>query len=433
MDRKPVFTAQTFEPAEEEKQIKLVQPAEVRPFQEHTFKVRDDAGMKRLIKSVTEHGILEPALAFINEEGELELISGHRRRKVAIELKLEHMPVLIKEVSRAEATVLMGEANLMQREKVLPSEKAFTYQAMLEAIRQMPDKEVDIERSRDILSKRIGESPAQIQRYIRLIKLMTELLDLVDMGKMSLRSGLDIAGMGGEQQQEIYRIFCEQDIIPTSKQTHRMKEMQASGELKVEQIRELLLDQDKDTAAEQKIIFASPIIVSLLSPYLSLKEREERIIRGLKLLEAEERRKEIRSEGKEEEEQSAAGSPLGDAVADTMENEKQTEQDHPSERDKEEEIQTVPQISYPTAEQPIQGQDPGGFVPEGYSVYQENPGGMDPGYPNYSQPVDPQYPQTQNAQYPQTQNTQYPQYPGDRNSSGYPGSADPEDDEYEWR
>ena len=201
----------------------------------------------------------------------------------------------------------------------------------------------------------------------------------------------------------------------------------------MEQIRELLLDQDKDTAAEQKIIFASPIIVSLLSPYLSLKEREERIIRGLKLLEAEERRKEIRSEGKEEEEQSAAGSPLGDAVADTMENEKQTEQDHPSERDKEEEIQTVPQISYPTAEQPIQGQDPGGFVPEGYSVYQENPGGMDPGYPNYSQPVDPQYPQTQNAQYPQTQNTQYPQYPGDRNSSGYPGSADPEDDEYEWR
>ena len=425
MENKPVFTAQTFEPVEEEKQIKRVAPSEVRPFQEHTFKVRDDAGMKRLVKSVTEHGILEPALAFINEEGELELISGHRRRKVAMELKLEHMPILIKEVSRAEATVLMGETNLMQREKVLPSEKAFTYQAMLEAIRQMPDKEEDIDRSRDILSKRIGESPAQIQRYIRLTKLMTGLLDLVDLGKMSLRSGLDIAGMGTNLQQEIYRIYREQDIIPTSKQTHRMKELQVNGELKEEQIRELLLDQEKESVPAQKITFASPILVSLLSPYLSIKEREERIIRGLKLLEAEERRKVIQSEEKEGEqnvaEQAVAESALSETADYAADTERELEQDHPSEREKDEEVQTSSPVSHMEEEQTMQ--EALGF--QGYpypSNLEDSTTAQVPGSGDYSQATDPQY--------QQLQNTQYPGYP---EASAYPNPANMEDDGYEWR
>ena len=332
-EKRGIFTAQSFDRADEKNQIIMVPPAEVRPFQEHTFKVRDDAGMKRLVKSVKEHGILEPALAFFNEDGEMELISGHRRRKVAMELKLEYMQILVKEVTREEATVLMGETNLMQREKVLPSEKGFTYQAMLAAIRKMPDREDDIERARDLLSRRVGDSPAQIQRYIRLTKLIPELLELVDLGKMSFRAGLDVANMGMPQQQEIFRIYRETDILPTYRQSKQLKELMNAGELKEEMIREIILEEEKNPS-DQKLVFKSPILVSMLSAFGSIAEREDRIIQGLRLLaEEEEKDKRLRIAGKEDSREKESVYP---EMTEPAEAETQQDKDRPSEGDREE-------------------------------------------------------------------------------------------------
>ena len=300
------FTAQSFETAAVAEQIRLVPPAMARPFQGHTFQIRDDTGMKRLMKSVAEHGILEPALAFYNEEGELELISGHRRQKVALSLGLEVMPVLIRNVSRDQATILMGETNLMQREKVLPSEKGFTYQAMLEAIRRLPgtggENEADEAiraKSRDILSKRIGESASQIQRFIRLIRLMPELLNLVDTDKLSMRTGLELTRLSTACQREVFRIYQESSVLPTYRLSRRLTEMTEQGALKEEQLQGLILEEDRDEAEEvEKMTFKSPIIMKLLSGYGSIKEREDRIIEGLKLLEQQE--KEWQSPGDEQ-------------------------------------------------------------------------------------------------------------------------------------
>ena len=358
------FTAQSFETAAEAEQIRLVPPAMARPFQGHTFQIRDDTGMKRLMKSVAEHGILEPALAFYNEEGELELISGHRRQKVALSLGLGVMPVLIRNVSRDQATILMGETNLMQREKVLPSEKGFTYQAMLEAIRRLPgtggENEADElvrAKSRDILSRRIGESASQIQRFIRLIRLMPELLNLVDTDKLSMRTGLELTRLSTACQTEVFRIYQESGVLPTYRLSRSLTEMTEQGALKEEQLRGLILEEDRDEAEEvEKMTFKSKILVRMLSAYGSIEEREERIILGLRLLAAQEAAKETEdlnnNLGKEDirEEQSAG---MSDGSVQSAEGQDRPDQDHPSERESEE----MSNEEIPVAPEPAQTVD----------------------------------------------------------------------------
>ena len=284
------FSAQRFEEAHGPDQIKQVPPESLRPFQGHTFQVRDDDNMKRLMESIKENGILEPALVFFNEEGELELISGHRRQKAAILLGLDVMPILIREVDRNQATILMGEANLTGRE-ILPSEKAFTYKAMLEAMRQMPEIEEETStggRIRDLLAKRVGESPSQIYRIIRLTNLKTELLDLVDVEKLGLRPAVHLSYLPPEHQQRLMDIFTENGSLPTLDQAKRLHFLSEEGKLDENMIA-AEMSKKVDSAEKDRISFRSPVICSLLSTCNSIAEREERIIRGLQLLEALER------------------------------------------------------------------------------------------------------------------------------------------------
>ena len=329
------FSAQSFESAEGGEQIKRVPPDQVRAFQGHTFQVRDDPGMKKLLESVKTHGILEPALAFYNEDGELELISGHRRQRVAQELGLEVMPVLIRDVSREEATVLMGETNLMQREKILPSEKAFTYKAMLEAIRKMPGQAGEAtngeekERSRDILAKRIGESASQIVRYVRLTRLIPELLSLVDAGKIRIRPALELTYLPESYQQAVYEHCRSMGVMPLQEQAHRLREMYEEKQLTAKDVREIFEESKSEEAVkEQRLVFQSEILLSMLSGCGSIAEREERIILGLKLLAAKEAGKIIeKDEGKE----AIETAPVEGAPIQAAANPDQTTQDNQSE------------------------------------------------------------------------------------------------------
>ena len=180
------------------------------PFRDHTFKVVDDDKMMELVDSIKDHGVNEPAIVFINEDGNYEMIAGHRRKRACELAGIETIPIIVKNINRDEATILMGESNLQSREEILPSEKAFTYKKMLDAMKRQagrPGKNnlrpvgtnLTGQRSDEILATEIGESARQIQRYICLTNLIPELLDLVDQKRISLRPAVEISYLDSTQ------------------------------------------------------------------------------------------------------------------------------------------------------------------------------------------------------------------------------------------
>ena len=281
----------------ENETIEQIPVEDLHVFRNHTFQVKDDEAMKALKESVREQGIIQPLLAFTNEDGEPELISGHRRLWVARELRLETVPVIMKRVDRSEATLLMGISNFMNRQKVLPSERGFTYAAMLKALKA--DKNRENGTARDLLAKRLGEDARQISRFIRLTELIPDLLKLVDAGKLGLRPASELSYLSADTQAVIFQIYTETGTKPEMMSIKQMREIEEERDLDAEEIRRLLAEQDGSKKAEEyKMVFYSPVLCAILKNCHSISEREDRIIRGLKLLEEQE--KEWRAKREEE-------------------------------------------------------------------------------------------------------------------------------------
>ena len=238
-----IFTRLTTENNEGKEEIIRVEIDDLHDFRRHPFHVREDEEMKKLTESIQECGILNPILAFHNEDGEKEIISGHRRVHAARKLGFSTVPVIMKRVTRDEATYLMGVSNLTSRETLLPSEMAFTYKAMMEAIgkqeRPTGGREKD-ERTRTILSKQVGVASSQIQRFMRLTELSPELLSLVDEKKLSLRPAVELSYLKKEAQKCIFELYREEGIVPTTAQSRTMRGMQERMQLTSAEIRKLL-------------------------------------------------------------------------------------------------------------------------------------------------------------------------------------------------
>ena len=281
----------------ENETIEQIPVGDLHVFRNHTFQVKDDEAMKALMESIRDKGIVLPLLAFTNEDGEPELISGHRRLWVARELRLETVPVIMKKVDRSEATLLMGISNFMNRQKVLPSERGFTYAAMLKALKA--DKNRENGTARDLLAKRLGEDARQISRFIRLTELIPDLLKLVDAGKLGLRPVSELSYLSADTQAAIFQIYTETGTKPEMMSIKQMREIEEERDLDAEEIRRLLAEQDGSKKAEEyKMVFYSPVLCAILKNCHSISEREDRIIRGLKLL--EEQDKERRTKREEE-------------------------------------------------------------------------------------------------------------------------------------
>ena len=281
----------------ENETIEQIPVEDLHVFRNHTFQVKDDEAMKALMESIRDKGIVLPLLAFTNEDGEPELISGHRRLWVARELRLETVPVIMKKVDRSEATLLMGISNFMNRQKVLPSERGFTYAAMLKALKA--DKNRENGTARDLLAKRLGEDARQISRFIRLTELIPDLLKLVDAGKLGLRPASELSYLSADTQAAIFQIYTETGTKPEMMSIKQMREIEEERDLDAEEIRRLLAEQDGSKKAEEyKLVFYSPVLSAILKNCHSISEREDRIIRGLKLL--EEQDKERRAKREEE-------------------------------------------------------------------------------------------------------------------------------------
>jgi ParB family chromosome partitioning protein len=220
---------------------------ELFPFPHHPFKVLDDEKMQQMIESVKENGIIVPGLVRERKGGGYELVSGHRRKHAAEIAGLETMPVIVKELSDDEAVVAMVNANL-QREEILPSEKAFAYKMKMEALSHQGKNDkttsrqvVDKLKSADMIGRDTGESGRQIQRYIRLTELLPELLELADRKKLKFNPAVELSYLKQEEQKILLDEMNVQETVPSLYQSQQIKRLSSDGMCTKEAIHAILV------------------------------------------------------------------------------------------------------------------------------------------------------------------------------------------------
>lgn len=227
---------------------------ELHPFKDHPFKIQNDEEMKRLIESIQKFGTLTPALARPLPDGGYELISGHRRLAACQVLGIETMPVIVREMSDDEAVIAMVDANL-QREHILPSEKAFAYKMKLDAIKhqgiassQLGKKLLSIEK----VGEDSGDSRNQVHRYIRLTHLIPELLSMVDDGKIAFNPAVEISYLEQSEQRVLLNAMELNDCTPSHAQSIRLKKLSQEGELQDQTIYDILAEQKPNQQEQYK-------------------------------------------------------------------------------------------------------------------------------------------------------------------------------------
>lgn len=235
--------------------VKEIPLDELHPFRDHPFKIQNDEEMKRLIESIQKFGTLTPALARPLPEGGYELISGHRRLAACQTLGIETMPVIIREMSDDEAVIAMVDANL-QREHILPSEKAFAYKMKLDAIKHQGISSSQVGtrliRSDERVAMDAGESRNQVQRYIRLTYLIPELLSMVDENKIAFNPAVEISYLEQSEQRVLLNAMELNDCTPSHAQSIRLKKLSQDGVLNDQTIYDILAEQKPNQQEQYK-------------------------------------------------------------------------------------------------------------------------------------------------------------------------------------
>lgn len=268
------------------------------PFPGHPFQVRDDEEMERLSESIAENGVLVPLMVRSSGPERYELVSGHRRARAAELAGLGSVPCIVRSLTDDEATIAMVDSNL-QRETILPSERAFAYSMRLEAMKRQGQR-TDLtcaplehklvgRRSRDILADEIGESKEQIRRYIRLINLVPGLLSLVDAGTMKLRPAVEVSYLSQDEQEHLLDAIGAQAATPSHAQAIKMKRYSKEGSLTPALIRSIM-EEEKPNQVEQ-VRIPKRSIARFFRPSATPAEVETRIVMALELLEQAERRR----------------------------------------------------------------------------------------------------------------------------------------------
>lgn len=262
---------------------------ELHGFRNHPFQVKDDEAMDALCESIAQYGVLSPLLARLVEDG-YEIVSGHRRRAAALRLGLDKLPVLVRDMTDDEAVILMVDSNI-QRENLLPSEKAFAYKMKLEAIKHQGERR-DLtcaqvgHKSRDVIAEDAGESRETVRRYIRLTNLAKPLLDMVDEQKIALSPAVELSYLTKQEQAELWDIIQSECCTPSLSQAVRMKKLSQTAELTPEAIFDIM-SEIKANQKERVRIEVSAIRKYFPRSYTP-RQMEESI---LKLLEAQYRKK----------------------------------------------------------------------------------------------------------------------------------------------
>lgn len=268
------------------------------PFPVHPFRVRDDEEMERLAKSIAENGVLVPLTVRASGAERYELVSGHRRKRAAELAGLESVPCIVRAMNDDEAVIAMVDSNL-QREAILPSERAFAYSMRLEAMKRQGQRtdltcaqvahKSDGRRSRDILAEELGVSKDKVQRFIRLTHLIPELLALVDEGRMKMLPAVEVSYLSEEEQEWLFDAMGAQACTPSHAQAVKMKRYSKEGSLTSALVRSIMEEEKPNQVEQFKIPRMS--IARFFRPSATRAEIESRIVRALELLEQAEARR----------------------------------------------------------------------------------------------------------------------------------------------
>jgi len=241
--------------------------SEIDPFPDHPFQVRLDEDMEQLVESIKERGLITPVTLRQKEDGRYEIVSGHRRTKACELAGLDTVKAEIKELTRDEAIILMVESNL-QRSRILPSEKAFSYKMRLEAMKRQagrPSKENGSpvgnnlgEKSSDEMAVEVGESKNQIYRYIRLTELQPNILEMVDEGKIAFRPAVEISYLTKPEQAELYEVMQSELATPSLSQAIKLKDFSKNGRLN-EDVIFSIMSEEKPNQREKYVIKAETL------------------------------------------------------------------------------------------------------------------------------------------------------------------------------
>ena len=244
-------TEEIREDAQREK-VQNIPLGELHPFRNHPFKVKDDAAMQDTVDSVREYGVLVPAIARPDPSGGYELIAGHRRHHASELAGKETMPVIVRDLDDDAATIIMVDSNL-QREELLPSERAFAYKMKLEAMKRQagrPSRENVSQvgtqkRSDQIMAEQVGESRNQIQRFIRLTELIPTLLDMVDERKIALNPAVELSYLKKEEQTLLLEAMDSEQATPSLSQAQRLKKFSQQKMLSLDVMRAVMSEEKK--------------------------------------------------------------------------------------------------------------------------------------------------------------------------------------------
>ena len=271
--------------------VVTLNPAEISDFPNHPFKVKQDDDMAEMVESIKKYGVLVPALVRPKEDGGYEMVAGHRRKFAAALAELTEIPCIVRNLTDDEATIIMVDSNL-QREAILPSEKAFAYKMKLDAMKRQagrPSKEnsrpLDTNligtRSDEQLAKDSPDSARQIQRYIRLTELIPSVLQMVDDGKIAFRPAVELSYLSKEQQQALFETMECEDCTPSLAQAIKMKEFSRDGKLTDEVI--LSIMQEEKPNQKEQFKMPKERINKYFAPGTPPQKIEDTIIKALDL------------------------------------------------------------------------------------------------------------------------------------------------------
>ena len=264
--------------------------SELHPFKGHPFKVKDDEAMMETADSIKQYGVLVPAIARPDPEGGYELVAGHRRHRASELAEKETMPVIVRDLDDDAATIIMVDSNL-QRESLLPSERAFAYKMKLEAMKHQGER-VDLtcsqvgnklegKKSSEILAEQVGQSKNQIFRYIRLTELIPELMDMVDEKKIALNPAYELSFLKKEEQVALLDAMDSEQATPSLSQAQRLKKYSQEGHLTLDMMRVIMGEEKKSDL--DRVTFTSDTLRKYFPKSYTPQRMQETII---KLLEA---------------------------------------------------------------------------------------------------------------------------------------------------
>ena len=241
-------------PVKKSERIQEIPLSELHPFKNHPFRVVDDEAMQRTVESVAQFGVLAPALARPRSEGGYELVAGHRRMRASELAGLETMPVIIRQMDDDTATIAMVDSNL-QRETLLPSERAFAYKMKMEAMKHQGERtdltsgqlgrKSDGKESRELIAEQTGESARQVQRFINLTNLIPELLDMVDRKEIAFNPAVELSFLKKEEQQGFLEAMDYGQSTPSLSQAQRIKKLSQAGMCTQEAMNTIMNEEKK--------------------------------------------------------------------------------------------------------------------------------------------------------------------------------------------